>query len=71
MQPVKVDPALAQTITDTSEVYTPRGYGRIVCRFYGHKIFAGPPAYVIELDDDGGRYVEVASNIQVVDRSAA
>lgn len=66
-----VHPPLTQTITDTSEVFTPRGYGRIVCRFYGHEMFSGPPAYVIELDDDGGRYVEVASNIQVVDRVAA
>lgn len=52
------------------EVFTSRGYGKVVCRFRGDGNWPVPDLYVVELDDDGGRMPVRGVDLQVVDRSA-
>jgi hypothetical protein len=48
------------------EVFTPRGFGKVVCRCEGDPYWAG--FVVVELDDDQGRAPMRAADLQVVDR---
>ena len=50
------------------EVYTPRGFGRVVCGLDTDSSWPGLESYIVELDDDQGRTVMKAADLQVVER---